>query len=180
MTSTKENPGPFDGLERAAPDEPVFTLRAKDPLAAKLVRDWVQLRRFATAVADMPEDARALELTQISEAEQISWDMDDWRNGASTLGVATVTVEQPSTERTSHGETMCADELAAKKKWDAIKDASRRLDNCVSDLDDLSKELPALGFNQLTADMNAALDGVIYVAESVKPRRASYAHNVPS
>lgn len=31
---------PNSCLNRAADDEPVFVLRAKDPLAAKLVEDW--------------------------------------------------------------------------------------------------------------------------------------------
>lgn len=43
--STKMEPGPFDGMAKAAPDEPVFTLRAHDPLAPGLVHEWVRLRR---------------------------------------------------------------------------------------------------------------------------------------
>lgn len=38
---TKQNPGQFDCLDKIAPDEPYFVLRAKDPLAADLVADWV-------------------------------------------------------------------------------------------------------------------------------------------
>lgn len=43
--STKDAPGPFDGMARALPGEPVFTLRAHDPLAPGLVLEWVDRRR---------------------------------------------------------------------------------------------------------------------------------------
>lgn len=37
---TKLEPGKFDCYAKAAEDEPIFTLRAKDPLAPGLVRAW--------------------------------------------------------------------------------------------------------------------------------------------
>lgn len=41
---TKNNPGRFDCYASAAPDEPLFTLRAKDPLAPALVDMWAAIR----------------------------------------------------------------------------------------------------------------------------------------
>ena len=39
--ATKANPGEFDCYKAAAPDEPLFILRASDALAPLVVRDWV-------------------------------------------------------------------------------------------------------------------------------------------
>lgn len=41
---SKNNPGKFDCYAAAHPDEPMFTLLGRDPLAAGLVRIWAQLR----------------------------------------------------------------------------------------------------------------------------------------
>lgn len=41
---TKNNPGEFDCLANAKPDEPYFLLLARDPVAPILVRLWVTLR----------------------------------------------------------------------------------------------------------------------------------------
>lgn len=42
--ATKNNPGKHDCYTKADPDEPLFTLRGKDPIAAWLVGAWVALR----------------------------------------------------------------------------------------------------------------------------------------
>lgn len=42
---TKEEPGEYDCYAKLAPDEPHFTLRAKDPAAPYLVRMWSESRR---------------------------------------------------------------------------------------------------------------------------------------
>lgn len=41
---TKRNPGKYDCYAKAEPDEPMFTLLARDPMAAHLVRIWAGLR----------------------------------------------------------------------------------------------------------------------------------------
>ena len=40
---TKSDPGEFDCYKKAADDEPIFILRANDPLSPKLVRKWVTM-----------------------------------------------------------------------------------------------------------------------------------------
>lgn len=81
--STKTEPGPFDGMARAEPDEPVFTLRAHDPLAPGLVHEWVDRRRKAIREAftrgEMSEAKRELELIQCKEAEELAWSMAQGR-----------------------------------------------------------------------------------------------------
>lgn len=41
---TKNNPGTFDCYANAEPDEPMFILLARDPLAPMLVRLWGEMR----------------------------------------------------------------------------------------------------------------------------------------
>ena len=43
---TKANPGSYDCYGAADDDEPLFTLRARDPLAPVLIRTWVELRKM--------------------------------------------------------------------------------------------------------------------------------------
>jgi hypothetical protein len=60
---------PNSCLNRAADDEPVFVLRAKDPLAAKLVEDWA-----AKAVLEgLHDDAK------IQAAYRFAQAMKAWR-----------------------------------------------------------------------------------------------------
>lgn len=40
---TKNNPGKYDCYAKAAPDEPIFTLRASDPHAPDVVRQWARV-----------------------------------------------------------------------------------------------------------------------------------------
>lgn len=42
---TKLNPGQFDCYDAAEPDEPMFVLLARDPIAPELVRRWARERR---------------------------------------------------------------------------------------------------------------------------------------
>jgi hypothetical protein len=41
---TKNNPGEFDCYANAEPDEPMFVLLGRDPLAPELVRAWADAR----------------------------------------------------------------------------------------------------------------------------------------
>jgi hypothetical protein len=43
MTKAEELRNPHGCLNKAAPDEPVFVLRAKDPIAAQVVRLWAAM-----------------------------------------------------------------------------------------------------------------------------------------
>jgi hypothetical protein len=60
---------PSSCLNRAAGDEPLFVLRAKDPTAAFIVRVWCQLA-WQTALHE-PE--------RIGEARALAEQMEDWR-----------------------------------------------------------------------------------------------------
>lgn len=168
--STKEIPGPFDGLERALPDEPVFTLRAKDPLAIQLVREWVFQRRQAIVHGDLPDEKRELELIQAREAEMIAEAMEDWRTGHQEVVAKKVD--------TYSGNTMGADELAAKHRFDTIKHVAERLNNSVSEVTDAAMTLETLdeGYAATAATLLSAAEDIKQIAYEVQPKRASYAH----
>ncbi len=61
---TKNNPGKFDCYTDAAPDEPMFVLLARDPLAPMLVDLWANLRAHLAGnpskVGEARECARAM------------------------------------------------------------------------------------------------------------------------
>jgi hypothetical protein len=65
---TKLKPGKFDCYENAAPDEPMFVLLARDPMAPLLVRLWADLREHA---AGNP--------SKVFEARTCAIDMEKWR-----------------------------------------------------------------------------------------------------
>lgn len=59
---TKNNPGEFDCYANAAPDEPLFILLARDPMASALVDLWADMRQeFADNNTDINkiDEARA-------------------------------------------------------------------------------------------------------------------------
>jgi hypothetical protein len=64
---TKNNPGKFDCYANAAPDEPMFVLLGRDPLAGALVRCWAEMR------AEMGEDPK-----KVAEALACAKELDDW------------------------------------------------------------------------------------------------------
>lgn len=170
--NTKADPSYFDGMERAEPDEPVFPLRAKDDLAAPLVRDWVDRRRKQILSADLPDDKRRLELMQCTDADLIAAAMDDWRAGRKDQDAEIP--QAAKTPRYSGNETD-PDELAAKLHFDAQKEAARRLDNIVAELVDVAKLLHDLDITH-SAGVEATAVLMKGVAEDIRPKRASYAH----
>ncbi len=64
---TKLKPGKFDCYANAAPDEPMFVLLARDPLAPILVRLWADLR-----------DRAAGNPSKVFEARDCATDMEQW------------------------------------------------------------------------------------------------------
>lgn len=65
---TKNNPGKFDCYQRAAPDEPMFVLLARDPLAPIVVRLWADLRAHLSGNP-----------SKVLEARECAETMDVWR-----------------------------------------------------------------------------------------------------
>jgi hypothetical protein len=65
---TKNNPGRYDCYHKAEPDEPMFVLLARDPVAATMVRIWIKLRRL---VGEYEPD-------KIAEAKLCADAMEKW------------------------------------------------------------------------------------------------------
>lgn len=78
---TKLHPGENDCYSKAAPDEPIFTLRAHDKDAPLLVRIWALNREQAVEMgAKPPSDLRA-----VAEARQCAYEMERWRRSNGEL-----------------------------------------------------------------------------------------------
>ena len=76
---TKANPGQFDCYAAAADDEPLFVLRANDPLAPSLLRIWVELRDMNFPWTTVLPRARKHEADKLREALQCADAMAAWR-----------------------------------------------------------------------------------------------------
>lgn len=63
---TKNNPGSYDCYSNAEPDEPMFVLLARDPVAPLLVRWWAELRHD-------------IAIEKLSEAIDCADAMNEWR-----------------------------------------------------------------------------------------------------
>lgn len=95
---TKNDPGKFDCHAKAADDEPLFTLRAKDPVAPHLVRAWRFLRagELLKAVHEMDRATKSLEASgrtllpldceKSTEAQACSVAMEEWRRAKGVEG----------------------------------------------------------------------------------------------
>ncbi|MCK1676597.1 hypothetical protein [Bradyrhizobium sp. 150] len=72
---SKTNPGQFDCYANALPDEPMFILLARDPMAPALVQMWAILRKQLIATGEKPLEDMAL----ADEAETCAALMRAWR-----------------------------------------------------------------------------------------------------
>lgn len=176
--STKTQPGPFDGMERARPDEPVFTLRAHDPLAAILVHEWVDRRRKAIREAhgreEISDAKRDLELIQCKEAEELAWQMAAWRKGELAEQAGELESEElPASSYSGH--TSSEEEFKAREQYETIKAAGTLLQNAIAGINEASEErLITLGMESERAVLRACRDRVRAIAEHIAPKRASY------
>lgn len=75
---TKNNPGQYDCYSKLEDDEPYFLLRGKDPVAASLVREWVQKRIMRQLGSTRPIDNPTHFLDKLTEAMKIAKDMEDY------------------------------------------------------------------------------------------------------
>lgn len=79
--STINRPSQFDALEKARPDELIFTLLERDHCAPPTILHWCDLRRVIAR--ELTDDAkRKAELQQITEAEFIAISMAARQKGS--------------------------------------------------------------------------------------------------
>ena len=72
---TKQEPGAFDAHEKALPDEPTFTLLARDWGAPHMVRQWAYQRLREISSGERPES----EIAQVDSAISVANEMVRWR-----------------------------------------------------------------------------------------------------
>ena len=70
---TKTDPGDYDCYAKAAEDEPIFVLRASDPLSPKLVRKWVSMSIETTKHNDKF-------IKKWMEAMNVATEMEFWKH----------------------------------------------------------------------------------------------------
>lgn len=68
--STKNNPGRFDCYSKAAPDEPMFVLLGRDPIASLVVTFWVKMRLLI--------GAERITDDKLVEASKCAREMESW------------------------------------------------------------------------------------------------------
>jgi hypothetical protein len=85
--ATKNNPGSYDCYAEAAPDEPIFTLRANDEIAPNLVMMWALIRSRAPIeeineqlfeAIRVADSKPAMKHEKYIEACECASDMVDW------------------------------------------------------------------------------------------------------
>lgn len=69
---------PNSCLNRAAPDEPVFVLRANDPCAPRIVRQWALAYRAAKEDHNTDGHMTAAQKAKMREAQQLAEEMERW------------------------------------------------------------------------------------------------------
>jgi hypothetical protein len=165
MVSTKDIPGPLDGLQRAKPGEPVFTLQGGDPLAPPLVREWVRKRR--EAALQMPEGPEQdAQLIRCREADEIAMDMDAYRRGEVETEARTANVPT-----TSYGGAGSEDMAAAIRLSQLRLHHARKLDNAVSDTVDAAAFSRTIDLIDTAEELEDAAAVIRRVAEDVRPSR---------
>ena len=93
---TKQKPGKFDCYTQAADDEPLFTLRANDPLAATTIRFWLRLRWIChNSVNPLNETNYEQEQIKLEEAEKCAVAMEQWResNGKEVISTDSIMIK---------------------------------------------------------------------------------------
>jgi len=72
---TKQLPAPFDAYDKALPDEPMFTLLARDNSAPDMVRQWAYEREREIAQGRRP----VTDAVMVAEARRCANAMTLWR-----------------------------------------------------------------------------------------------------
>lgn len=78
--STKNNPGAFRCYEAALPDEPIFTILARDPAGPATLRYWIYQRAMKGKNVS-PED-----IDRIDDADRVARQMEAWRAANAEAG----------------------------------------------------------------------------------------------
>jgi hypothetical protein len=155
LISTKEKPGALDGFERAKPDEPIFTLQGGDPIAVRLVKVYIWLRRRAAfKIAD--DRKREAELLRCSEAERQLWAMEEYlRSG-----------KVDEKDETPHGNLPAEIDL-----FDYRVRAAQKVSGMACELLEIDEELRRREFIYDSDEAKALVEGLRLLRKELEPRR---------
>ena len=157
VVSTGAQPGTFDAMETAKPDEPVFTLQGGDPFAPATVLHWVGLAR-AAGVAEMQEGESTKLLVKATTAEQVAWAMRDYQRGH---------VEPPAPEKA----TVELPDRVTEDRNALLQHAATRIYNSVAEMAAVADAIEATGENEAAADIREAVARLNGAAAFIEPRR---------
>lgn len=173
--STKDQPGPYDALEKARPKEPWFVLLGRDIAGPATLTEWARVRRNAALKrygdSDKATDKELLaaELRQCQNAEELALAFSDYRTNA----------EAPEGERSSYQEVIkSAEEIAAADRLKRQAAAGRHLREAAyhfAEAETLLSGLGRLGSDEAEsiAETRALINGLAEEHEPKRPRSAS-------
>lgn len=157
---TIEHPGPFDALEKADPNEPMFPLLGRDADAPATITEWCRLRRnrairkYGTDPAEGSREQLLLkaELEQCRNAEEIAIGMAEYRlnlaapkdqpEAKADAEVAKTAEELEQAQRRSESDSACRHLREAAYHLCEARDMLAKLDD--EDVDTLSVMLKVL------------------------------------
>lgn len=165
ITGSKDQPSRFDGFLKAKEGELIFTLLERDKDAPPAILHWCELRR-TRARKELKGDALKAELAQISEAEEIAWEMQRRQKGHDA--------QSEAVKRESYSGV----NLDADNAWrEQMAQGVALLHNAVADMGDAAKIFDNLGLldrddrQMIASAMNSARD----IAVERSPKHASFA-----
>lgn len=132
---TKNNPGTFDCYENAHPDEPMFVLLGRDPIAPLLVRIWAQLRAKTRGVdakvVEAHSCAKQMDVWQLDEAKKLAY--EEVQNAYDTVlmlerEATSITVEELERLRADSAK-LARLEGAGVDNWEGYDEAMRASDD---------------------------------------------------
>lgn len=172
MVGTAAHPGPYDPLENARPDEPVFTLAGRDPDAPATITFWAHQRRnrairaWGDSKRKADQQLLEAELKQCAEADDTAMLFTEWRRNE-------VPVEE-STGRATYTEVKKTEEqLAAANAAKALGDNIRHLRETAYHMCEAKDGLAALGAipPEVVERLEADLKYINLLADLVAPQR---------
>lgn len=115
---TKEKPGEFNCYAKALPDEPLFILLARDPIAPSVVEHWADRRARQIKHGTAEKD----DLIKVKEADMIAQDMRDWRATANEKWKAPQAIPPflPVSGDALTGDAVTADQFATNILTDIL------------------------------------------------------------
>lgn len=115
---TKENPGKFDCYEASKPDEPMFVLLARDPIAPFVVRTWARVRDILHGASPKVDEALdcadRMEEWRRSHPEPNPTTVGDIANGANDDG-RNADLEQAAVQASTSGFSLPVESIRGLK-----------------------------------------------------------------